>query len=93
MYKQKHAVRRSIDFYAKKCNYIDRSDLRFDDVQVIQKGQTLLMNRGVFHSVTKKHMSFHRKADIVYQFRVIFWDFSRNLLIFSMSPIKYSFES
>lgn len=58
--------------------------LYMEDPAAIQYGQTGLMNRGVFRSLSSKHQSFHNRADIYYVFKVsflrIFSEFSANFL-------------
>eukprot|EP01117_Protostelium_nocturnum_P005092 TRINITY_DN1845_c0_g1_i1.p1 TRINITY_DN1845_c0_g1~~TRINITY_DN1845_c0_g1_i1.p1 ORF type:complete len:412 (+),score=129.11 TRINITY_DN1845_c0_g1_i1:158-1393(+) len=39
--------------------------------EIIQKGQTIFMNRGIFHSIVKKHISFHNKDDVFYRFKLL----------------------
>jgi len=45
----------------------------------VQIGQTLFMNRHIFHSITKKHESLHPKPDALYRFKVVEADESRPL--------------
>jgi len=36
--------------------------------KAVQLGQTLFMNRSIFYSLSKKHISFHDKPDVLYRF-------------------------
>ncbi len=40
--------------------------------EAIQRGQTYFMNREIFYSLSKKHISFHNKPDVFYMFKVLF---------------------
>lgn len=51
------------------CRWIANA-LNLDKESAIQYGQTMFMNRGIFYSLSKKHSSFHDKADVLYKFRV-----------------------
>ncbi|PRP75741.1 hypothetical protein PROFUN_09165 [Planoprotostelium fungivorum] len=46
-----------------------RRTLFLDMNAAVQFGQTGLMNRGVFHSLSSKHQSFHNKPDLYYVFK------------------------
>lgn len=42
-----------------------------NESEIVQKGQTIFMNRNIFHSISKKHTSFHNKDDVVYRFKLL----------------------
>lgn len=51
------------------CTWIELN-LKLKEEEAIQEGQTLFMNRGVFYSVSKKHISFHKSPDVYYRFKI-----------------------
>jgi len=56
-----------------------QSEFKVDADKAVQIGQTLFMNRHAFHSIIKKHESFHAKSDALYRFKLLEMDESRPL--------------
>ena len=44
--------------------------MRLDTKDCVHRGQTYFMNREIFYSISKRHLSFHNKADVFYRFKV-----------------------
>jgi uncharacterized protein YdhG (YjbR/CyaY superfamily) len=53
------------------CKWIQKKFNIKTEEKAVQQAQTLFMNRGVFHSISKKHISFYPKDDVLYRFNVL----------------------
>jgi len=47
-----------------------QKEFHVDEDKSVQIGQTVFMNRDVFYSIRKHHISFHATADMLYRFRI-----------------------